>query len=185
MLINKSKLNSIAGQYYDDIYRFCLYRLKNSDDAKDITQEVFLLFKEKENELIDNHIRSWLFSVAERKIKEEYKRRKRDSHITYLDELVPYNDEILTEFEEIDFISDEEIEATKAEILSKLSPDEQLLFKFIYQEKLKYNEIARLLGVSEKTINVRAFRMRLKITKMARVAFLILLIVLTNLRKII
>lgn len=184
ILINKSEVNGIAERYYNDIYRFCLYKLRNTDDAKDVSQEVFLLFQQKEEKLVNNHIRSWLFSVADRKIKEEYKHRKSKVRLTHFDDLSINNEEILTELDEFDVVSDEEIECSKARILSMLSPDEQRLFKLIYQEKLKYNEIARLLSISEKAVNVRAFRMRSKITKLAQTSFIVILIVLTNFRKL-
>ena len=185
ILINKSEVNGIANRYYDDIYRFCLYKLRNPDDAMDVTQEVFLLFQQKGHDLVNNHIRAWLFSVADKKIKDEYKHRKSNLRLIHFDDMAIHGDELLTELDETNIVSDEEIELSKTKILAMLSLEEQKLFKLIYQDKLKYNEIARLLNISEKAVNVRAFRMRSKIAKLAQTAFIIILIVLTNFRKII
>lgn len=182
-MISKSEANIIADRYYNDIYRFCLYKLRNTDDAGDVAQEVFLLFQQKGTVLVDNNIRSWLFSVADRKIKEEYKRRKSKARLTDFDDLAFDDERILTELDELNDVSDEEIERSKAKILSMLSPEEQKLFKLIYHDKLKYNEIARLLSISEKTTNVRAFRMRSKILKMVKTTCIVILIALTNIRR--
>jgi len=155
----------------------------NPEDAADMTQEVFLLFQEKAGELHDENIRSWLISTAEKKIYRAYRRNLREGTLAYIEELPPDSEALMSELDEMNTISDEEVEAAKTHLLSKLSPEEQKLFKLIYQDKLKCREISALYGVSEKTINVRAFRLRSKILKMTRVAFILLLILITNVRK--
>ncbi len=184
MLISKSEAERIAADHYGYIYRFCLFRLNNPDDAADMTQEVFLLFQQKADGLNDVNIRSWLISTAEKKIYRAYRNKTKEANISYIEELPPESEALMSELDEMNIVSDEEIEAAKTHLLSKLSPEEQKLFKLIYQDKLKYREIAALYGVSEKTINLRAFRLRSKILKMTRVAFILLLILITNARKL-
>lgn len=150
----------------------------------DITQEVFLLFQQKGDFLAKENIRSWLLSVADIKIKEEFRFRKKHSYIEYIEDIPPDSEELLTELNEIIITADSEIEASKAGILSKLSPEEQILFKMIYQEKLKYNEVAKLMNLSEKAVNLRAFRMRAKILKILQMSFIVALVVLTNFRRL-
>ena len=70
-VIDKAKARLYAEEYYEPIYKFCYAKLNhNSHDAQDVTQEVFLLFQLKCNELTDENIKSWLFSTASYKIKE-------------------------------------------------------------------------------------------------------------------
>ena len=41
---DKEVLGVIIDRYYADIYRFCLYMIREENNAYDLTQEVFLKF---------------------------------------------------------------------------------------------------------------------------------------------
>ncbi|WP_417030135.1 RNA polymerase sigma factor [Blautia hydrogenotrophica] len=41
---NQEALGDIIERYYEDIFRFCLYMVREEEEAYDITQETFLKF---------------------------------------------------------------------------------------------------------------------------------------------
>lgn len=43
----------ITEKYYSDVYKFCCSRCRNADAAQDITQDTFLLFVDKFDELTE------------------------------------------------------------------------------------------------------------------------------------
>ncbi len=56
-------------------------------------------------------------------------------------------------------------EEIKEKILGKLSKKERELFEMIYDRKMKYNDIAEKLGISEGAVKQKNFRLRRKITE--------------------
>ncbi|MBR4858878.1 MAG: sigma-70 family RNA polymerase sigma factor [Clostridia bacterium] len=53
-MIGYERAIEIADLYYDDVYSFCLSRLKIEETADDVTREVFLFFQEHYEELTDD-----------------------------------------------------------------------------------------------------------------------------------
>ncbi len=82
-----AKSKQIIDEYYPDIYKFCCARCRNADDAQDITQETFALLIEKFDELHFENIDSWLFSVANNKVKEYFKQLKKDKNFISVDDV--------------------------------------------------------------------------------------------------
>lgn len=178
MLISCERAKEIAGLYYDDVYHLCLSRLKKEEDAQDVTQEVFLLFQEKYNELEDNLIRAWLYAVANNKIKEEFRAiAKREKELIFGDasDSQPSADDVF-EMNEENKISPEELEKKKKDILSSLEERELELFEMIYTKHMEYEELAKALNISEQAARARAYRLRVKIKKKA--AFILMAILL-------
>lgn len=172
-MIDAVRASEIAAEYYYDVYRFCLSVLADPAAAEDTVQEVFLHFQQRCESLEDVNIRSYLIHVAQNKVYEKYRELKKQR------ELVPYDEtenelaeaEALADFENFGRISDAEIESGKQRILAKLTSRDRELFAMIYEEKLTYAQIAARCGISEKAVNVRSFRMRVKIRKMAAEEF--------------
>ena len=178
MLISYERANEIANLYYNDIYHFCLLRLKNEEDAADVTQEVFLLFQEKYENLEDNYIRAWLYKVASNKIKEQFRAiAKREKEIIYGSVFVSQTStDILYEMEEDNKITPEELEEKKKFILSSLNEKELELFEMIYVKHLKYKELAEAFNISENTARTRVYRLKYKIKEKVAFAFMAVLL---------
>ncbi len=165
-MINKKMAEAIAVKYYDDVYRYCFSHLGcNEIDTEDITQEVFLVFQEKCEELDVANIKAWLIKTARNKVHEHFRAVKKD------DVLVSFEDKLMS-FEEYDIcsrlderlpISNEEIEKYKELLLKGLTKNEQELYRKIFVEKKKHKEIAEEFNTSEKAVTVRCLRLRKKI----------------------
>ena len=182
MLINFERANEIANLYYNDIYHLCLSRLKREEDACDVTQEVFLFFQENYNELEDDYIKSWLYAVADNKIKEQFRAiAKREKELIFgTVSGSQTSTDILYEMEEVNKLTTEELEEKKKSILSALSEKELELFEMVYVKHMEYKELAKALDVSEHAVRARVYRLRLKIKEKA--AFILMAILLLFMR---
>ena len=77
-MISRAEIEQAYRRYYNDVFRFCLSRL-NEADAKDVTQEVFIVLQEKKDILTySSSIKFWLMDVASKKIHEEYRAQQKN-----------------------------------------------------------------------------------------------------------
>lgn len=179
MLISFERAKEIADLYYDYIYQLCCSRLKREEDAFDVTQEVFLFFQEKYNELEDDYIKAWLYKVADNKIKEQFRAiAKRERELVYGTVFgVQKSTDILYETQEDNKITPEELEKRKEGILDSLTEKELELFEMVYTKHMEYKELAKALNVSEGAVRTRVYRLNLKIKEKAAFVFMAILLV--------
>lgn len=177
-MISFERATEIANLYYNDIYHLCLSRLKKEENAADVTQEVFLFFQEKYDELDDNYIKAWLYSVADNKIKEQFRAiAKREKELIYGAVFGSQTStDILYEMEEDNKVTPEELEEKKKSILSSLSEKELELFEMVYTKHMEYKELAKALDISEHAVRARVYRLRLKIKEKAAFIFMAILL---------
>ena len=178
MLISFERATEIANLYYNDIYHLCLSRLKKEENAADVTQEVFLFFQEKYNELDDEYIKAWLYKVANNKIKEQFRAiAKREKELIYGTVFGSQTStDILYEMEEDNKITPEELEEKKKGILSSLNEKELELFEMAYTKHMEYKELAKALDISEHAVRGRVYRLRLKIKEKASFIFMAIIL---------
>ena len=178
MLISPEKASEIAKTYYDDIYRFCFSRLQDDDASFEVAQDVFLIFQEHYKELNDEYIKSWLFAVANYKLKEKFREIARNEKELIFGELFGEEkgaDEAY-EMQSDSYITDEEIEEKKRSILNSLTEKELELFELVYVKHLKYKELAEMLDISDGNLRTRISRLKAKIKEKATFVFMALLL---------
>ena len=71
MAITQENIESLAEDYYEEIYGYCFARMLRKRDVEDVVQSVFLTLQEKQAELEPEHLRAWLYSVAHKKLMEK------------------------------------------------------------------------------------------------------------------
>lgn len=151
---DREALGMVVEQYYDDIYRFCLYMIHDENDAYDLTQEVFLKFIKYGSSYQHNNLKGYLLTIA-RNICFNYFRNKKEAFPVFE----------MSNVEEISMIQKEynEVEMSMwfVEILSRLSDEiREVIILRIYEE-LKFREIAKIMGSSISTAKSR-FRLGVK-----------------------
>ncbi len=178
-MISFERAEEIAEAYYDDVYRFCFSRIQNEEEASEVTQDVFLLFQEKCDELNDDKIRAWLYSVANNKLKEKSREiAEREKRLIFgITSGLKSEDELTYEMEYEENITDEEIDEKKSEIISSLSEKELELFMLFYSKHMKYSRLAETLGVSEASLRTRVSRLNAKIKAKVYRSFMVVLLV--------
>lgn len=151
----KGDVNSfrlLIDKYQTVILNLAFRMTGNTDDAKDITQVVFVKIY---NNLASYDSRfkfySWMYRIALNEIINFNKSKKTtDSLNSYMkDESDPEAD--LTSLERI---------ANIHKAVSELKPDYRELIELKYFEELSYNDISDVLGLNEKKVKSRLFTAR-------------------------
>lgn len=171
-MISEERVEEIMSLHYRTVYNYCYSRLKNVADAQDVTQNVFALLIEKADELEESNIKSWLYEVAVRKLKET--KREKIIHSRLLSysetatELINRTDFIGDV--ELEYINEEEITEIRDKLLCGLNERELKLYKAVYEDCRGRAEIADELGISENALTARICRLKNKLTKNAKIS---------------
>ena len=146
--------------WFDQLYREHHKKLKSAvwrivgDEtlAEDIVHETFLNLLNKESELRGHpNISGWLFTVAQKIVKNEIRRAHRHRELPLLEEAIGLIYEHEARLEEI--------------LPEDLSPGERQVLIWLYDEQLDISEIAQRLNIPEVTVRSKAFRGRQKYKK--------------------
>ena len=165
-MIDKIKADLICRLHYESVHKFCLNRLScNTDDADDITQEVFLFFQQKADVLEDIHIKAWLFSVANLKTKEYFRKKNKEINFVSIDE-IDIDDETATlcaMFEQLEDFDIEKIDKYRDIIFNHLTEREKLLYQKRFVEGKTLSQIAEEMNTDAKYVSVMLSRMKKKL----------------------
>lgn len=145
-------------EYNQKIFNL-IYRLTgNYDDAKDLTQDVFLLaYKSYSRFRQEANVYSWLYKIALNHCSNNFKKKRK---IVSLDEYMTNNNPG----------ADEELEKKEEEIKVRWAINtlpnkykEVIILREI--ENLSYNDISKILSLSKEVVAIRLFRARIKLKK--------------------
>ncbi len=156
----KYKFEEIYKVESDSIFRFCLVRVSNREQALDITQETFLRLWQtlSKNEEVLNS-RAFLFTVAHRLIIDWYRKKKSFS----LDKMMSGDREGENAYDVIDDKSIVGVEAGMEgrfllDKLQELDPTHRQPVYLRFVEGLSPPEIGKILGLSANAASVRVNR---------------------------
>lgn len=155
-IIERAKAGDTAafGQLYDiysdRIYRHIYYRTSNMEDAKDLTQEVFIKAWHAlpSYKLGKTPFLGWLFTISHNHVIDYYRTKKDDAYL---------NDSIVIEDGRPSPEMLVEAKFTQQEIkraILQLPDDQQQVILMFFIEGFNYNEIATTLQKSEGNIRV-------------------------------
>lgn len=133
-------IEQIVSMYYEPIYRFCYWKIHDSTEAQDITQDTFMRFINAVQTYSDiENPKSLLYTIASNLCTNWIKK----IHPASLDTL-----ELSAELAVDDF-SDASIKSISlSNAISTLSNLQQEVLLLRYGQDLKVNEIAEILGLS-------------------------------------
>lgn len=147
--------------YKEYIISFCKFKLKDTPDyVEDCVQDVFMALLEARRSGTEiKSPKAWLTTVANNKIKMEYKNRKRESE--HINKIIHYKTTV--EIFTLDMHDFSEISEMKDSILNQLKFDEQSIIIDFYVKHMKVKDIAAKHGLSETNVKQKLFRARKKI----------------------
>lgn len=142
-------------RYGHELYRTMRAAVRNTEEAKDISQEAFLkvavkIMKEDDAEVIRNP-KAFLYRIAYNELYTRYKRKKLEHCLQ--DFLVDGEDRLVHNITpEQEALSREELKIVR-QAIEELPQKQQQAFLMSREENLPHSEIARRLGI--KTISVQ------------------------------
>jgi RNA polymerase sigma factor (sigma-70 family) len=136
------------------LQRYVLRRLADPESSDDVLIDTFVVAWRKRSELPPRERElSWLFSIAFRVISNHRRARDRQHrlHLRLSREREPMTDE--------SGISTVETNSLRV-AMDELGEIDRELLQLVYWEKLKYRDVAIVLGISENAVAIRATRAR-------------------------
>lgn len=134
------EIEQIISAYYTDIYRFCYWKIRDSAEAQDITQETFIRFLDAVQTYSDiEKPRALLYTIAKNLCLNWIKKVRPISLETLEDRDVPEAD---------DFADDSIRKIYLSNVVSKLPELQQDVLLLRYGQDLKVGEVAEILGLS-------------------------------------
>ena len=146
-------------KYRTRIYWYVYKKISREEEAQDITADTFLKLYERMAELEgrgDKGILAWLYTVARNQsidfLRKQGNRQSRSIDNEEIDEATKVFD---------DFVEDAMKDADLVEIktaLTKIDEIAQEIMQLRYEEELKFNEIAEMVGKSEGACKMILYR---------------------------
>lgn len=143
----KSSFNLLFEKYWDKAYADAYRRLKDSDLAKDIVQEIFThIWLKRESLHIDN-LPAYLNIAVRNKVFKLVEKQKHIHPFFDILESMP-----ATNLKADDNLLWKEFLISYEALLNTLPPKRQIIFRMHFQEDLPTKEIASQLGITRKTV---------------------------------
>jgi len=156
---DKAAFGFLVDKYKASVYALAYYRLRNFEDAEDITQEVFVEAYQRLHTLRRwDSFSVWLYSITSNMCKEwlRSKSRRRDREF-----IADQNTNILSK--SINSYHENKVYESLREALDTLPDIYQQVITLYYLGGMTSEEIAKLLGISSATIRQRMSRARLQL----------------------
>jgi len=160
---DKGAFAQLYEDHFDKIYRYIYVRLRNQDEAEDLTQEVFV----KALQAIGSYkwknlpFASWLFRIAHNQIIDHVRKQGKVEKVDW--------DDNISLAEELDpgLIAERELEVEDLlEKIRKLSPAQREVISLRFTAELSVAEVAGVLGKSPGTVKALQYNGIVALKKM-------------------
>ena len=152
---------ALVDEYHGVLYHLALRMTGNPEDARDLTQNVFLkVWRNLGRYDAAHRFYSWIYRIALNESINFVQRRKRHDELddrAASSDPTPSEDRSLTEMQE-------QIQ----EALMELTPEYREVIVLRHYQNLSYQEIAAIVGVPEKTVKSRLFTARQRLGSQLR-----------------
>lgn len=168
------RFNELWREFEPYIRKLCKYKLSSMPHCiDDCFQETFkALATAMKSGTVIEHPKTWLSTVANNKIKDMYKESKKEAGM-----IIPLSHEDALNYsshsDEIDsifYISDEQIDVIKEDVLKQLTDEERQLIDEYYVQNVKLKLIAQNHQYTESKMKKVMFNLRKKIISLSNSA---------------
>jgi len=144
---NEQAFDALYEKYWQELYAAAFKRLDDPDQAKDITQDVFLqLWLKREEGHIEN-LPAYLFTAVKNKVFNWLEKERKYTPVSELLLLL----ETSHDPADARLLKNEFIKTYEA-LINTLTLSQQQIFRLRYQEEFSTSEIAEKLDISRKTV---------------------------------
>lgn len=145
---NAEAFGELYDATFDTIYKFFLYRVKNQEDAKDLTSQIYLeAWQHLDRFDCDKSFQAWILGFAKFRLIDHY-RKVRPS--VSLDAVMEKGDTTDLEVQTAESLDNEQLRAAVAQ----LSEPYKTVLQLRYIQELDYSEIAQTMGKTENHLRV-------------------------------
>ena len=152
----------LIDRYKHMVYTLCLRMLKNTEEAEEVAQDVFLkAFQKLESYKGNSKFSTWVYSITYHKCLDTLSRkRKQPTH---------YAAEIQEEITEektasiLEAIEANELRGQLEHCIQQLREEDAFLVTLYYLEEQTLEEIAEVTGMTKNNVKVKLFRSRKKL----------------------
>lgn len=161
---NVRAFSTIVVKYQDRIYTLVVRSIKNQEDAKDITQNVFVnAFSNLKKFRKESSFQTWLYTIAVNQVK-NYWRNKKNRLVIAESELKSLIDEKGSRIRELadanKAFESEELKQIVNDLISFLPLGQRQIFILYYISGQTCQEIAEILKTSSSNVKIQLFRGR-------------------------
>lgn len=164
---NNQAANAFIRKYQKFVFSTALRYLKNSTDADDATQEVFIkALRNLKSFRKESSVNTWLYRITSNVCKNVLRKRKVMSIFSYSDETTDFYDiksDIISADKQIE---NKELETSFLKALDTLPKKQRETFALRYFEELPYEEISQILGTSVGGLKSNYFQATKKLAKL-------------------
>jgi RNA polymerase sigma-70 factor (ECF subfamily) len=150
--MTEKEYNDCVSQHADSVFRFIVKNLRHEEDARDVVQTAFEKLWRNREEVDGAKSKSYLFTVAYNQMIDHLRKVKR----VHLKE----------EFREESRITDRQVNNARAvlqDALARLSETQRSLVMLKDYEGYSYEEIGKIMNLSESQVKVYLHRARLQL----------------------
>lgn len=152
--------NQIYEDYLNKIYKLCLYKTENKEEAEDLTQEIFIkIFKSIKSFKGNSSLYTWIYTIAVRTCVDHKNKKYKNKEIFELDYSLCVDSTI-----EEDHIQKDR-NSTISKCIHKLEDKYRIVLYLYYYEDMKIKDIGIVLGKTENTIKTWISRGKDKLKK--------------------
>ncbi len=148
--MTEQNYNDCVNQYADNVFRFIVKNLRHEEDARDIVQTAFEKLWRNRESVENDKCKSYLFTVAYNQMIDHIRKNKRI--------------QLKEEFHEETKVGNQtstHIKKVLMEALNRLNETQKSLVMLKDYEGYNYEEIGRIMNLSESQVKVYLHRARL------------------------
>ncbi len=166
---DRQAFQQLVETYQRKVYGICIGMLKDPDDSKDVSQEVFIkVYRYLDKFNFESSFYTWLYRITVNKCIDFIRKQKRKSEVDYDDGIlregdVAGDDELLPSRLGINpdrVYGRKELRKKMLEALETLTEKHRTILILREVEGLSYEEMAEVLGVSKGTVMSRLYHAR-------------------------
>lgn len=170
---NELAFRNLVDLYQQKVYNTCLGLMQNTEDAEDITQEVFVsIYNSIHQFKSDSKLYTWIYRIAVTKSLEYIRAKSRKKRFAFFKTFTfQVNDEEVVSYEPGHFhhpgvqLENKELSATLFQALNKIPENQKTAFILHKLEDLSYTEIAEIMNVSLASVESLMFRAKQNLRK--------------------
>jgi RNA polymerase sigma-70 factor, ECF subfamily len=156
---SSTDFEGLVSRYYRPLFQFSFSLTRNESEARDLTQQTFLVWGTKGHQLRDaSKVKTWLFSTLHHEFLKSRRRQTRFPHY----ELEQVSDELPVVSPSM---VDQMDAKTVVEALGRVDDVYQAPLALFYMEEHSYKEIAEILEVPLGTVESRIARGKAQLQK--------------------